>query len=32
VPVKNSSALSWSVTGMPTVPMWVMVVADMMIS
>src|SRR6266480_2901969 len=32
VPVKNSTALSWSRTGIPTVPMSVMVVWDMAIS
>src|SRR4029077_9741892 len=32
VPVKNSTALSWSLTGIPTTPMSVMVVWDMMIS
>src|SRR5580700_6130421 len=32
VPTKNSTALSWSLTGIPTVPMSVMVVWDMTIS
>ena len=32
VPVKNSTAWSWSLTGIPTVPMSVMVVWDMTIS